>query len=111
MPPKTTLSKPRSNAEEMLALHIKAYKLPTPHREFKFIWDRKFRFDFAWPGLQIAAEVEGGSWSGGRHSRGEGFERDCVKYNYAAFLGWKVFRFTPAMIERGEAIKTLERCF
>ena len=103
------MSERLSNAEETLALHIKAYKLPVPQREFKFMLKRRYRFDFAWPQFLLAAEVEGGSWSGGRHTRGAGFEKDCVKYNNAALAGWCVLRFTPAMIERGEAIGMLER--
>lgn len=70
---------------------------------------RDWRFDFAWPDLRIAAEVEGGSWAGGRHTRGRGFEEDCEKYNAAAEAGWRVFRFTGAMVEDGRAREVLER--
>lgn len=42
----------------------------------------------------IAIELEGGIWSGGRHTRGKGFEGDCDKYNEAALAGWTVFRLT-----------------
>lgn len=49
-------------------------------REHQFDAARKWRFDFAWLDLLVAVEVEGGTWSAGRHSRGSGFESDCVKY-------------------------------
>jgi hypothetical protein len=67
-----------------------------------------WRFDFGWPGRLIAAEVEGGTWSRGRHTRGAGFEKDCRKYNAAALAGWRVFRFTTDMVNSEEAIHTLE---
>ena len=72
---------------------------------------RDWRFDFAWPDRGLAVEVEGGTWSGGRHTRGGGFEGDCEKYNAAALLGWKVLRFTGGMVESGLAAATLERAF
>ena len=74
----------------------KMYGLPDPVREYKFCETRKWRFDFCWPGIKIAVELEGGVFSGGRHTRGVGFLADCEKYNYAAWAGWKVFRFNNA---------------
>jgi hypothetical protein len=43
----------------------------------------------------IALEVEGGVWTGGRHTRGAGFVRDMEKYNRAGVLGWRLLRVTP----------------
>lgn len=71
--------------------------------------ERDWRFDFAWPSSRIAVEVEGGSWAGGRHTRGRGFEEDCEKYNAAAEAGWRVFRFTSDMVEDGRAREVLAR--
>lgn len=71
----------------------------TPYiQEFKFHESRKWRFDFAFPLHMVAIEIEGGTWNNGRHGRGEGFENDCVKYNSAVELGWKLLRFTPKML-------------
>ncbi len=97
-----------SDIEEMLSLHIKTFNLPEPIREHKFHATRKWRFDFAWVDRKIAVEVEGGTFSGGRHVRGSGFEKDAEKYNQAAAEGWRVFRFTSGMIKRGEAINFLK---
>ena len=72
--------------------------LPMPEPEFKFHPDRRFRFDWAWPPQFVALEVDGGVWSGGRHTRGAGFMRDQEKTNLAALLGWRVFRCTPQTI-------------
>jgi hypothetical protein len=59
----------------------------------------------------LAVEVEGGSWVHGRHVRAKGFAADCEKYNAAVLLGWRILRFTPAMIEAGAALSALERAF
>jgi len=48
---------------------------------------------------QVAIEIEGGNWSGGRHVRGKGFANDCEKYNAAVLLGWKVLRYTYDQIK------------
>jgi len=98
-----------SDAEETLAFQLKAVKIPFT-REVTFDPPRRWRFDFvvASTGLGIAVEVEGGTWQAGRHTRGAGFEKDCEKYNRAVLLGWRVLRFTPAMIDDGRALKTIE---
>jgi very-short-patch-repair endonuclease len=72
--------------------------------EYRFHATRRWRFDFAWPTQKIAVEIEGGTWSGGRHTRGSGYEKDCEKYNEAVRLGWSVLRFTGKMVKNGTAI-------
>jgi hypothetical protein len=97
--------KPGSPGEEMFALHCRAEFHPVnqPEREYKFHPTRKWRFDFAWPNQMIAVEVEGR----GRHQSFGGFEADAEKYNSAALLGWRVFRYTPAMVKSGSAINEI----
>jgi len=71
---------------------------PTFEREYVFHPTRKWRFDFAFPFQKIAVEVEGNAWSvkgGGRHMQ----DGDLEKYNAAAKLGWRVFRFSPKMLK------------
>lgn len=63
-------------------------------REYKFLADRRFRFDLAIPKMQIAIEFEGGVWSNGRHVRGRGYVNDVKKYNLATMHGWKLLRYT-----------------
>lgn len=70
---------------------------------------RKWRFDFAWPAVKVAVECEGGTHSGGRHTRGPGFEKDAEKYNAALLAGWRVLRFTQRQITSGEALVLIER--
>ncbi|MGL5912790.1 MAG: hypothetical protein ACRCZB_01395 [Bacteroidales bacterium] len=64
-------------------------------KEHIFHPTRKWRFDYAIPELKIALEVEGGVWTGGRHTRPQGFLGDIEKYNAGALLGWRIFRTTP----------------
>ena len=64
-------------------------------KEFKFHSVRKWRFDYAVPEHKIALEVEGGVWTGGRHTSPKGFLGDIEKYNTATLMGWRVFRTTP----------------
>lgn len=78
-------------------------------REYRFTPERKWRFDFAWPSRSVAVEIEGGIWNNGAHVRGAHFESDAEKYNEAAALGWKVGRFTPAMVKCGDALRWIER--
>lgn len=64
-------------------------------KEYRFHPTRKWRFDYAIPSHKIAVEVEGGVWSGGRHTSPQGFLNDIEKYNCAALMGWRLFRVTP----------------
>lgn len=117
-----------SKAEATLALHIQA-----DERLRRWPWEREYRFgahacggpgkglrarleaaglrdwrfDFALPELRLAVEVEGGGWSGGRHTRGGGFAEDLRKYDAAARLGWTVYRCDPSMIRAGHAVETI----
>ena len=99
----------KSDLEAALANQIRVTGLPEPEREYRFHPTRRWRFDFAWPDYMLAAEVEGGVWAQGRHTRGSGFIKDCIKYNEAVILGWSVVRFAGAMITDGEALDYLER--
>jgi very-short-patch-repair endonuclease len=99
-----------SQLEDSLLWQIKVAGLPIPEREFRFdkIGGRRWRFDLCWVAERVAVECEGGTWTGGRHTRGAGFERDCEKQNAATLAGWKLYRFTAGMIERGEALNLIE---
>lgn len=79
------------------------YDIPTPEKEFKFHPVRRWRFDYAWISRKVAVEIDGGIWTRGRHSRGAGMLQDNEKLNEAQRLDWKVFRFTPQQLKKGEA--------
>lgn len=91
-----------------MELQIRAAQLPAPTREYRFHPTRKWRFDFAWPEALVSLEIDGATWTGGRHTRGSGFESDCEKLNEAAVLGWRVFRATRGMVKSGYALRLLE---
>ncbi len=97
-----------SELSDLFMFQLKAIGI-LGEQEHRFHPVRKWRFDFAWPELKIAAEVEGGVWTKGRHTRGAGFIKDCEKYNAAGELGWRVFRFPTGMISSGEAMSQIER--
>ena len=91
----------RERHESKFAMLWKARKGPSITiliREYKFHPTRKWRFDFAHVATKTAIEIEGGTWSGGRHTRGSGYSKDCEKYNEAAKLGWCVLRYTAEKI-------------
>jgi len=94
----------QSAPEAEFALHCRAHKL-NPVPEYRFHPVRKWRADFAFPESMILVEIEGGIWANGRHNRGAGYSSDCEKYNNAALLGYRVFRFTPDMVKSGEAVQ------
>ena len=71
---------------------------PPLFAEYHFAPGRNFRFDRCHPYARIAIEIDGGTWSGGRHTRGAGYRDDCIKLNSAASLGWLVFRLTSDML-------------
>ena len=86
--------------------HLRGW--PPHEREYRFCPSRRWRFDFAWPDRMIAVELEGGIWTGGRHTRGSGFSRDLEKYNWAALLGWRVLRYTGDMLDSGAGLDILD---
>lgn len=96
-----------SPGEEAFALHCRVDSL-FPEREFRFC-ERKWAFDFAFPAEKLAVEIEGGVWSGGRHSRGSGFVKDMVKYNTAVLLGWRILRYSTEMVLAGDAINEVHQ--
>jgi len=72
--------------------------LPIPVFEYQFHPKRKWRADYCWIDEKIILEVEGGVWTGGRHTRGSGFAKDMEKYNNAALLGFRLLRVTPQQL-------------
>lgn len=100
---RNSIPKALSPGEEAFALHCKVEGL-LPNREYRFHPERAWCFDFAFVERLVAVEIEGGTAMYGRHQRPGGFEADAVKYNAAAKLGWRIFRYTTHMVNSGEAI-------
>lgn len=97
-----------SKGEALLESHLNALNIPFT-REFKFHPQRKWQADFRIDGMPILVEVEGGVFSNGRHTRGEGYTKDCEKYSAAAVNGWFVIRGTTAQIKAGLVIQWIEK--
>jgi very-short-patch-repair endonuclease len=91
-----------------LLMQIIAAGLPEPVTEYQFSPDRGWRFDYAWLPQKVAVEIDGGTWTQGRHTRGPGVEEDCRKMAHALALGWWVLRVTTRQVESGEALAWLE---
>jgi len=97
-----------SEGEAKLASDLKALKIGFI-QEFYFHPKRQWRADFHILETKILVEVEGGIWSGGRHTRGKGYIGDMEKYNSAAMMGFTVLRFSTEQVKAGVAIKQIEQ--
>lgn len=100
-----------SALEDDLDTQLRAAGAPAYERQYLFAkaaMGRRWAADFCWPERHIIAEVDGGTYSGGRHTRGAGFEGDCEKLNAAAQLGYRVLRFTGKHVRSGYALTQIE---
>jgi len=105
---------------QFLNLWLTLTDLPEPTHDYRFARDvvgdgpgirrrlrdaglKDWRFDWAWPDVMVAVEMEGGVYSLGRHVRGKGYEGDCIKYNFAQSQGWSLYRFTGGMLDNDPA--------
>ena len=77
-----------SVAEQLLLDALKNVGLH-PETEHQFSEDRKWRFDFAWPEIKLAIEVDGS----GFHTSDKGKRLDQQKRNAALELGWRVLAY------------------
>jgi hypothetical protein len=77
--------------------------------EYRFAPPRRWRFDIAWPTRRVALEIDGGIWTGGRHTFGAGWLRDAEKLNEAAARGWRVLHCTPQQARKMEVLDILRR--
>ncbi|KWQ05257.1 hypothetical protein SE27_08295 [Acinetobacter harbinensis] len=100
-------TKIESVGESELVIQLKALKIEF-EQEFKFHPKRKWRADFHLVEKMILVEVEGGIWSGGRHTRGKGYLGDMEKYNAATVMGYRVIRFSTEQVISGLAIQQIE---
>lgn len=92
--------------EVAFALQLKANKVDF-EREFKFHPTRKWSADFHLIGRKILVEIEGGLFSGGRHTRGKGYINDMEKYNSATMMGYQVIRFSTKQVTSGKVIQEI----
>ena len=105
--PKVKGEKVSNEFEAKLARELKTLKIKF-EQEFYFHPERKWRADFHLIDKKILVEVEGGIWSGGRHTRGKGYLGDMEKYNAATIMGFQVIRFSTDQVKSGHAIQQIE---
>ncbi|MCK4077525.1 MULTISPECIES: DUF559 domain-containing protein [Acinetobacter] len=106
--PKVKGEKIPNEFEAKLARELKTLKIKF-EQEFYFHPKRKWRADFHLIDKKILVEVEGGIWSGGRHTRGKGYLGDMEKYNAATMMGFQVIRFSTDQVKSGHAIQQIEK--
>ena len=99
--------KVESVGEAALIQQLKTLKIEF-EQEFQFHTSRKWRADLHIKNTKLLIEVEGGIWSGGRHTRGKGYLGDMEKYNAATMMGFQVLRFSTEQVTSGFAIKQIE---
>lgn len=97
--------------ENALVFQLRAAKIGGWKRHVKWHPTRQFHWDFYFPELRLAVEVEGGQSvpGGGHHQRTGGYEHDCSKYNEAALMGFTLLRFTSKQVFDGTALRYVER--
>jgi very-short-patch-repair endonuclease len=106
--PKVKGEKIPNEFEAKLARELKTLKIEF-EQEFEFHPKRKWRADFHLVDKKILVEVEGGIWTGGRHTRGKGYLGDLEKYNAATMMGFQVIRFSTDQVKSGLAIQQIEK--
>jgi very-short-patch-repair endonuclease len=84
-----------SYLERIFLKMVSIHKLPQPVREYNF---HNFRFDFCWPQIKVAVEIDGGTFNGGAHVKGKGYQRDCIKSNLAHLENWVILRADREMV-------------
>jgi very-short-patch-repair endonuclease len=102
----------QSQLERMLWDDLVKANLVLPEQQSRKPWagtGRLFRADFCWPEHNLLVEVNGGTWNGGRHTRGAGVERDYEKLNLAVLAGFRVLLFTSRQVRSGQAAEFLRR--
>lgn len=73
---------------------VETWEVDFQERYAKSKRSKRYRADFAHPPSRSLIEIQGGTFSRGRHVTGSGYERDARKFNLATIGGWKVFLLT-----------------
>lgn len=109
-----------SKVEDAFYAQLVAAGLPLPERQVRLIpIQRKkpehpkklytrHRADFAWLAERIVLEIQGGTWAGGRHTRGAGYSGDCQKMAWLQLEGFTVYYATSEQVKSGEALAWIQ---
>lgn len=86
-----------------LARDMRAEHLPAAVRQYIVNPDRRWRLDFAWPGIKVAVEVDGEV-----HRIAERFHSDIEKHAWLTLNGWTLLRVGGREVRSGQAITWLK---
>lgn len=97
--------------EQIFKQVCQTMRLPEPVPEFQFCEGRKWRIDFYFEanGRRVALEVEGGVYTGGRHTRISGFKSDIEKYNELSMAGIFLVRCTPEDLMKLKTLNAVKK--
>lgn len=98
----------KGDAMQLLLLDVRAFGVPF-ETEHRFAPPRRYRWDLAFPERMVAVEVDGATWTGGRHTTGRGHQTDCEKRNLGTLMGWRIFTFSTSMIRDGAHMDVLSK--
>lgn len=96
-----------TKARDDLDLYVDNLGFGPWEREYRFLADRKFRFDLALPAIRLAIEYDG--IHGGAHGSINGVLRDSEKLNLAQINGWMIIRVNAKTIQSGQAFTWIEQ--
>lgn len=97
------MSKSSSERETQFLSHWRIFGNGTePERQYRFHPVRQWAFDFAFPNVRLAVEIQGGTAMRGRsgHTSISGMQADYAKYNAAQLRGWRVLLYTSLDLEK-----------
>ena len=90
-----------SYLEKVFFRIIQINSIPIPKREYKF---HQFRFDYAWPSLLLAVELDGSQ----HYKYRQQYQSDCRKNNIAVSEGWAIIRADREIMTEAAFIKILK---
>ena len=112
---------PISAQDQIFYALLREQGIDEPVKEFKFLENRRWRFDYAWIAAKVAVEVDGGIYGIGKrcpacgrrrvlgHTSVKGILRDMEKGNMAQAHGWCFLRFTPDQLMRPPALALITK--
>ena len=72
-----------------------------PQLEYEFHEDRDWRFDYAWPELRVAVEIDGFGYG---HQAQQHLANQNEKQNAALLAGWIVLRYNSRQLGSKQAV-------
>ena len=71
-------------------------------QELSFDEDRRYRFDFCWPSISLAVEIDGFGYG---HQAQQCMAEDNEKSNRAVELGWRVLRYNSRQLGSVQGVR------